>query len=114
MKGKIHRAVVTRSDLHYEGSIGIDEDLLEAAGILPFEAVHVWNVDNASRFETYAIPLARSSGEICVNGAAARLAQAGDRVIVASFCWKDEQDGRGHRPTVVLVDGKNRIAPPKA
>ncbi len=109
MKAKIHRAVVTQSDLHYEGSIGIDEDLLDAAGILPFEAVHVWDVDNASRFETYAIALARGSGEVCVNGAAARLVQAGDRVIVAAFCWMDEQQGREHKPKVVLVDEKNRV-----
>ena len=111
MKAKIHRAVVTQSDLHYEGSIGIDEDLLDAAGILPFESVHVWDVDNASRFETYAIVLPRGSGQICVNGAAARLVQAGDRVIVATFCWMDEQQGRQHRPKVVLVDDKNQVKP---
>lgn len=108
MKAKIHRAVVTQADLHYEGSIGIDEALLDAAGILPFEAVHVWDVDNASRFETYAIPLGRGSGEVCVNGAAARLVTAGDRVIVAAFCWMDEERGCGHRPRVLLVDEKNR------
>ena len=109
MKAKIHRAVVTQSDLHYEGSIGIDEDLLEASGILPFEAVHVWNVNSGQRFETYAITMKRGSGEICVNGAAARLAQPGDLVIVASFCWMDEQEGRAYQPTVVLVDEKNRV-----
>jgi aspartate 1-decarboxylase len=113
MKAKIHRAVVTQSDLHYEGSIGIDEGLLEAAGILPFEAVHVWDVDNASRFETYAIPLGRGSGEVCVNGAAARLVRAGDRVIVATFCWMDEEQGRRHKPAVLLVDERNRVAAPK-
>jgi aspartate 1-decarboxylase len=110
MKSKIHRATVTMSDLHYEGSIGIDEDLLDAAGILPFEAVHVWNVNNASRFETYALPLARGTREICVNGAAARLAQPGDVVIVATFCWTEEDKARGYQPTVVLVDGKNNVA----
>lgn len=109
MKAKIHRAVVTEADLHYEGSIGIDEDLLEMAGILPFEAVHVWDVDNASRFETYAIALPRGSRRICVNGAAARLVQAGDRVIVATFCWMDESAGRAHQPAVLLVDGENRV-----
>ncbi len=108
MKAKIHRAVVTKADLHYEGSIGIDEDLLDAAGILPFEAVHVWDVDNANRFETYAIALGRGSGEVCVNGAAARLVTAGDRVIVAAFCWMDEPQGRAHQPRVLLVDEKNR------
>lgn len=110
MKSKIHRAVVTQSDLHYEGSIGIDEDLLEASGILPHEAVHVWNVNNSERFETYAIPLQRGSGEICINGAAARLAQPGDLVIIASFCWMEEEQGRSYKPTVVLVDGDNRTA----
>jgi aspartate 1-decarboxylase len=109
MKSKIHRATVTQSDLHYEGSIGIDEDLLDAAGILPFEAVHVWNVTNASRFETYALPMARGAREICVNGAAARLVQAGDVVIVATFCWTEEDRARGHQPVVVLVDEKNNV-----
>ena len=110
MKSKIHRAVVTQSDLHYEGSIGIDEHLLEASGILPFEAVHVWNVNNSERFETYAIPLRSGSGEICVNGAAARLAQPGDLVIIASFCWMEEQEGGAYKPTVVLIDEGNRVA----
>lgn len=108
MKSKIHRAVVTQSDLHYEGSIGVDEALLEASGILPFESVHVWNVNNSQRFETYAIPLARNSGEICVNGAAARLAQPGDLVIIASFCWMDDHEARDYKPKVLLVDEKNR------
>jgi aspartate 1-decarboxylase len=109
MKSKIHRATVTQSDLHYEGSIGIDEDLLEAAGILPFESVHVWNVNNAERFETYALPLRRGSREVCVNGAAARLAQAGDLVIVATFCWIDEQEARGHQPSVLLLGEGNAV-----
>jgi aspartate 1-decarboxylase len=111
MKSKIHRAVVTQSDLHYEGSIGVDENLLRASGILPFEAVHVWNVNNAQRFETYAIPLAAGSGEICVNGAAARLAQAGDLVIIAAFCWVEDQAAVEHQPTVVLVGEGNRPIP---
>ncbi|HEX5235932.1 MAG TPA: aspartate 1-decarboxylase [Silvibacterium sp.] len=113
MKAKIHRATVTQSDLHYEGSIGIDEYLLDQSGILPFEAVHVWNLNNATRFETYAIPLKRHSGEICINGAAARLAQPGDLVIVASFCWMDDGEAHAHKPTVVLVDAKNRVSPLK-
>jgi aspartate 1-decarboxylase len=113
MKAKIHRAVVTQSDLHYEGSIGIDEFLLEQSGILPFEAVHVWNVNNATRFETYAIPLKRNSGEICINGAAARLAQPGDLVIVAAFCWMDDLQARAHKPAIILVDGQNRPVSPK-
>jgi aspartate 1-decarboxylase len=109
MKAKIHRATVTQSDLHYEGSIGIDEDLLEASGILPFEAVHVWNVNNAQRFETYAIPNPRGSREIQVNGAAARLAHAGDLVIVASFCWMDSQAARSHQPRVLLLGEGNSV-----
>jgi aspartate 1-decarboxylase len=112
LKAKLHRAAVTQSDLHYEGSIGIDEDLLQASGILPFEAVHVWNISNANRFETYALPLGRGTGQICINGAAARLAQPGDRVIVASFCWMDDQQARTHQPTVVLLDEHNRVIPP--
>ena len=109
MKSKIHRAKVTQSDLHYEGSIGIDEDLLEAAGILPFEAVHVWNVNNAQRFETYAIAMPRGSREIQVNGAAARLAQAGDLIIVATFCWMDSQQAHGHQPSVLLLGEGNAV-----
>jgi len=109
MKSKIHRATVTQSDLHYEGSIGIDEDLLDAAGILPFEAVHVWNVNNGQRFETYAIAMPRGSREIQVNGAAARLAQAGDLVIVATFCWLESQQARVHQPSVLLLGEGNAV-----
>lgn len=113
MKSKIHRATVTQSDLHYEGSIGIDEDLLDAAGILPFESVHVWNVNNGERFETYAITMPRGSHEIQINGAAARLAQPGDLVIVATFCWIDEKQARSHQPRVVLIGEGNAIEPPR-
>jgi aspartate 1-decarboxylase len=109
LKSKIHRATVTRSDLNYEGSIAIDSDLLSAADIQPFEAVHVWNVTNGSRLQTYAIPVAAGSGEICLNGAAARLAHAGDLVIVASFSWLDESEARTHQPRLVFVDAHNRI-----
>jgi aspartate 1-decarboxylase len=109
MRTKIHRAVVTRSDLNYEGSIAIDEALLEEAGIFPFEAVHVWNINNGSRLETYALPSERNSGEICLNGAAARLAQSGDLVIITSFGWLDERSSAGHVGRVVLVDNRNRI-----
>jgi aspartate 1-decarboxylase len=110
MKSKIHRATVTQSDLHYEGSIGIDADLLDAAGILPFEAVHVWNVNNAQRFETYAIPMPRGSRQVQVNGAAARLAHAGDLVIVATFCWIDSQQAPSHQPSVLLLGEGNAVA----
>ena len=109
MKGKIHRAVVTQSDLNYEGSIGVDEELLEASGILPFEAVHVWNITNGNRLETYALPMERGSGQICMNGAGARLAHAGDLVIIASFCWMDEGAARSYQPHVVLVGEGNRV-----
>jgi|SRR5215813_11365244 len=108
MKSKIHRATVTRADLNYEGSIGIDDCLLRAADILPGESVHVWNVNSGSRLETYALPAERGSGEICLNGAAARLVQCGDLVIISSFCWLDDQQARRHKCRVVLVDAQNR------
>ncbi len=107
MKSKIHRATVTRADLNYEGSIAMDVVLLEAAGLLPGEAVNVWNVNNGERFETYALPLTQGSGEICVNGAAARLVQAGDLIIVTAFCWIEDEHARSYVNKVVLVDEKN-------
>ncbi len=110
MKSKIHRATVTRSDLNYEGSIAMDAVLLDAAGLLSGEAVHVWNVNNGERFETYALPLTRGSGEICVNGAASRLVQLGDLVIVTAFCWLEEKEARNYTSKVVLVDENNRPA----
>ena len=109
LKSKIHRATVTRSDLNYEGSIAVDADLLEAADIQPFEAVHVWNVTNGSRLQTYAIAADRHTGEICLNGAAARLAQAGDLVIIASFAWMDEKEAAQANPKLVFVDAKNHL-----
>lgn len=110
LHAKIHRATVTRVDMHYEGSIAVDQCLSEAAGILPYEAVQVWNVTNGARLETYLIPAARGSGEVCINGAAARLAQPGDIVIIAAFQWMEEAAAFRHRPTVVLVDAQNRIS----
>ncbi len=110
LKSKIHRATVTRSDLNYEGSIAIDEALLEAANIQPFESVHVWNVNNGSRLETYAVVAERGSGEICLNGAAARMAQPGDLVIIATFAWLDEKEAAAAHPKLVSVDAQNRIA----
>lgn len=110
LKSKIHRATITRSDLHYEGSIAVDEDLLDAADIRPYEAVNVWNVNNGSRLETYAVAAPRGSGEICLNGAAARMAMQGDLVIIASFVWVDEEKVAGHAPRIVFVDAKNRVA----
>jgi aspartate 1-decarboxylase len=109
LKSKIHRATVTRSDLNYEGSIAVDAALLEAADIQPFEAVQVWNVNNGSRLETYSLAVDRGSGVICLNGAAARLSQAGDLVIIASFAWMDEAEAAKAGPKLVFVDEKNRI-----
>jgi aspartate 1-decarboxylase len=110
LKAKIHRATVTRSDLHYEGSIGIDESLMKAAGIVPHEAVHIWNVSNGERFQTYALPSPKGSGEICLNGAAARKAEVGDLVIIAAFGYTHSEDASEHSPRIVFVDAENRLA----
>jgi len=108
-KSKIHRATVTHADVAYEGSVTIDRDLLDAAGILPYEAVHIWNATRGSRLVTYALEGPRGSGAICVNGAAAHLNQPGDIVILATFAEMTPEEARAHRPTVVRVDAKNRI-----
>jgi aspartate 1-decarboxylase len=108
-KSKIHRATVTHADLDYEGSVSIDEDLLDASGIWEYEAVHVWNITRGTRLQTYAIKGERGSGIICINGAAAHLNRPGDLVILATFADVDEAEARTFKPTVVLVDGKNRI-----
>jgi aspartate 1-decarboxylase len=108
-KAKIHRAKVTEADLHYEGSVTIDANLMEAADILPFEQVHVWNVDRGTRLTTYAIRGEPGSGVICINGAAAHLVGPGDLVIIATFADYEEAEARTHKPKVVLVDEKNRI-----
>jgi aspartate 1-decarboxylase len=108
LRSKIHRATITGADLHYEGSISIDVALMEAAGMLPHEAVWVWNIHNGERFETYVLPGSRGSGEICLNGAAARKAQPGDLVIIATFGWMEEQSARQWIPQVVMVDSRNR------
>jgi aspartate 1-decarboxylase len=110
LKSKIHRATVTDCDLHYVGSITIDPDLLEAADILEHEQVHVVDVDNGARFETYTIPGRRGSGEICVNGAAARLVHRGDTIIVISYASYDREDLTRYEPRVVHVEAQsNRI-----
>jgi len=111
LKSKIHRATLTGADLQYEGSITIDRDLMDAADIIPYEAVSVWNVTNGSRFETYAIEGERGSGVVCVNGAAARLVAPRDLVIVASFVSVDAEEAREHEPKLVFVDERNRIIP---
>ena len=107
--GKIHRATVTQADLHYEGSVTIDVDLLDAAGILPHEEVNIWNVTNGNRLATYALEGPRGSGVVCVNGAAAHLVAPGDLVILASFGELEEHEARRHEPKVVFVDERNRI-----
>lgn len=109
LRGKIHRARVTEHNLDYEGSITIDEELMEAAGILPFEQVQVYNVSNGNRFETYAIKGERNSGIVCVNGAAAHLAKTGDIVIIASYGLFSEEEASSHHPNLVYVDEENRI-----
>jgi aspartate 1-decarboxylase len=108
-KSKIHRATVTQADLDYEGSITIDDDLLRAADILPYEQVAVWNVTRGTRLETYAMRGEAGSGVICINGAAAHLNSPGDLVIIATFASVEEDRARIHCPRVVLVDEKNRI-----
>ena len=105
-KSKIHHAVVTAADLNYVGSIGIDRSLLELTDIIPGEQVAVWNVNNGQRIETYALELPEGSGEIVVNGAAARLFQPGDVVIIAAFCLTDEKIA----PKLIAVDERNRFA----
>ncbi len=112
-KSKIHRATVTHADVAYEGSVSIDADLLDAARILPFEAVHIWNITNGSRLVTYALAGARGSGTVCVNGAAAHLNRPGDLVILATYADMDPAEARVHVPNVVRVDGNNRILPDK-
>ncbi|MGN0954313.1 aspartate 1-decarboxylase [Dialister sp.] len=107
MHGKIHRATVTEANLEYMGSITIDQDLMDAAGILPGERVQICNNNNGARLETYTIPGRRGSGVICLNGAAARLAALGDIVIIIAYAQMDEKEARSFVPKVVMVDEKN-------
>ena len=109
MHGKIHRATVTEANLEYMGSITIDADLLDAAGILPGERVQICNNNNGARLETYTIAGKRGSGVICLNGAAARLGAPGDLVIVLTYGQMTPEEAKTHEPTVVLVDAANRI-----
>jgi aspartate 1-decarboxylase len=108
LKSKIHRATVTAAELHYEGSCAIDLDLLEAADIREFERVEIWNVSNGARLNTYAIVAERGSGTISLNGSAARQAQVGDLVIIATFADYTEDEARSHQPRLVFVDERNR------
>jgi aspartate 1-decarboxylase len=112
LKGKIHRAAVTQCDLDYEGSISVDASLMERAGILPNEQVDVLNINNGQRFTTYAIPAPAGSGTIGVNGAAARLAQKGDLVIIVAYARMEEAEARSFQPRLVMVDVANRPLPP--
>ncbi len=107
-KSKIHRATLTDANLHYEGSVTIDSDLLEAADILPYEKVQIVNINNGSRIETYVMEGKRGSGQICLNGAAARCGAAGDLVIIISYALMDEAEAREWTPKKILVDEKNR------
>ena len=107
LKSKIHRATVTEANIQYEGSITIDRDLMEEADILPYEQVHVLDIDNGARLETYVIEGERGSGVICINGAAARLVTAGDKVIIISYQTISEPDAIDLKPKLVFVDGRN-------
>ncbi|MBP8131335.1 MAG: aspartate 1-decarboxylase [Candidatus Hydrogenedentes bacterium] len=118
LKSKIHRATVTQADLHYEGSLTVDKDLIEAANIRVYEQVHVLNVNTGARFTTYIIEGERGSGVVCLNGAAARLGQPGDLVIVITYAQMDAREAECYTPRVVHVDALNRItsvvgAPPQ-
>lgn len=112
MKSKIHRATITSSDLHYEGSLTVDEDLLDAADLVEFEEIQVVNVNNGARFTTYVIPGPRGSGVLQLNGAAARLGLPGDLVILIAYGTFEDAELAGYQPRVVFVDGQNRIVRP--
>ncbi|WAM31048.1 aspartate 1-decarboxylase [Caldicellulosiruptor naganoensis] len=109
LKSKIHRVTVTEANLNYIGSITIDEELMEAAGILENEKVQVVNINNGERFETYVIKGERGSGTICLNGAAARLVQVGDKIIIMAYCLLTMEEYREHKPKIVFVNENNKI-----
>lgn len=108
LKSKIHRVRITDSNLHYEGSLTIDADLMKAADILPYEQIKIYNVNNGARFDTYAIEGPAGKGDICLNGAAARMGAVGDLIIIATYAHYDEAEIAGHGPKVVMVDSRNR------
>ena len=110
LRAKLHRATVTEADLHYEGSCGIDADLMEAADMREFEQIELYNVHNGERFSTYVIQAARGTGAISLNGAAARKAQVGDLLIICTYAPMTEDDARRHKPRIVLLGEGNRIA----
>ncbi len=109
LRAKVHRATVTETNVDYEGSLTLDEDLMKAAGMLPFERVDVYNSDSGTRFSTYLIPGKPGGGEVCINGAAALLATPGDRVIIASYAALTQEELETHKPIVVLLDSENRV-----
>lgn len=109
LKGKIHRALVVQAELNYVGSITIDPILMEAAGILEYENVHIVDVENGNRFETYTIAGEPGSGMVCLNGAAARMVLPGDHIIIMSYCFMDIIDAKNHKPYVVFVNEQNQI-----
>lgn len=111
LKSKIHRATITEADLNYVGSITIDKDLMNKAGILPGEKVQVANINTGDRFETYTLAGEAGSRVVCLNGAAARLAQPGDKIIIIAYCWLDAKEAENHQPRVILMDDHNRILP---
>lgn len=113
LKSKIHRARVTETNINYEGSITIDQKLMEEADILPSEQVEVLNLNNGARFTSYAIEGKRNSGEICLNGAAARLAIKGDIIIILSYCYVDDDEAHNFIPKLVYVDANNAITETK-
>ena len=110
LRGKIQRATVTGADLHYEGSVTIDRELMDRAGFIDHEAVHVWNVNDGERFETYVIPGHRDSGVVCVNGAAAHKVNVDDLIIIAAFGWMEDEQAPQWKPSVCFVDDHNRPA----
>jgi aspartate 1-decarboxylase len=110
LRAKVHRITVTECDVAYEGSLTLDRDLMDACGMVPFERIDVYDVDNANRFSTYLIEGPRGSGACCVNGAAAKLVDVGHKVIIAAYAAVPEADVHAHIPKIVLVDGANRMA----
>jgi len=109
LRGKIHRAIVTAAEIDYEGSITIDRRLMDAANMIPYQEVEVWDVTNGERLQTYVMPGPKDSGVICINGAAARKVRQGDTVIVAGYGWADSCEASKHEPAIVRVDGRNRV-----
>ncbi len=109
LKSKIHKAVITQADLHYEGSLGIDLDIMEKVGLLPYEKILVSNLSNGERLETYAIPAPRGSRSFLLNGSAARLGHVGDRIIIMNFAFMSAEDAQGFKPTVAVMTETNEI-----